>query len=77
MTKANAEGKKIITFGDANLDSQTWQARNYRQSKIANNMQNEIVRNGMKMVQMGSTFLANKAREDGTHSESALDHIYI
>jgi hypothetical protein len=31
----------------------------------------------MKIMQMGNTFLADKPREDGIHSESPLDHIDI
>ena len=77
MTRANMEQKNVIMIGDANLDSSKWDQKTYRHNKVATEMQNALVRNGMKYVEIGHTFLADRTRQDGSIIESSLDHIYI
>jgi endonuclease/exonuclease/phosphatase family metal-dependent hydrolase len=69
--------KNVIVIGDANLDSEKWNVTNYRQYKLAKEMQSTLTSNGMKNMTIGSTFLSEPNRVDGNFIESALDHIYI
>ena len=77
MNAANSEGKLVIMLGDANMDGLKWDDEEYTHYRVATDMQNALKSNGMKAIEIGNTFLADKTRPDGTQIESALDHVYI
>jgi exonuclease III len=76
-TRANSEGKDVVMLGDANLDSEKWNKINYRHYQVASEWQKNITRNGMKLMDIGNTFLAEQTKQDGSIIESALDHVYV
>ena len=77
IEKATEEDKEMIMLGDANICTQKWEDPNYKNHKVATELRNAVVQNGMINMKLGNTFMADNCTNRENVTESAIDHIYI
>ena len=73
---ASNEQKDVIIIGDANLCSTKWKDPNFVHKNISTPLLNCLDQNGIKIHNVGNTYLADHILKNGTIPESALDHVY-
>ena len=73
---ASSISEKIIITGDANLCADKWQLVDYDRKSVAQPLLDCLMRNGLKIQNIGATFQADFMRQSGTVTTSALDHVY-
>ena len=74
---ASKERKPIVMMGDMNLCSTKWMESDFTWKKIAEEVQGTLINCGLKTVDLGLTYLADRLNEMCNTIESALDHMYI
>jgi hypothetical protein len=73
---ATNSSSKIIIMGDANLCSLKWGLDDYDKKSISQPLLDCLTQNGLDVQEVGNTFQADHACQNGTVVESALDHAY-
>ena len=63
-------------MGDANLCSERWESPNFKHKQIAEELKETLTQCGLKIHNLGKTYLADRLNPDGNEIESCLDHIY-
>ena len=76
IQKATLEKKILIILGDANLCSQQWERKDYANFNVAVELRGILAQCGLKIWDLGKTYMADRLRKDGSLIESAIDHIY-
>ena len=76
VERALIQSGKIIIMGDANLCSTKWKDPNFVHKNISTPLLNCLDQNGIKIHNVGNTYLADHILKNGTIPESALDHMY-
>ena len=76
INEAANSSSKIIIMGDANLCSNKWGRDDYDKKSISQPLIDCLTQNGMDVQELGNTFQADHACQNGTVAESALDHAY-
>ena len=76
IERAAAENKDLIIMGDANLCSEKWESPNFKHKRIADELKETLTQCGLKIQNLGKTYLADRLNPDGEEIESCLDHIY-
>ena len=67
----------IIILGDSNLDANKWRGEKFLHAKVAKVFFNTIEQNGLSILNVGNTYMADHAQANGNVAESALDHAYV
>ena len=70
------EAKNTIIMGDANLCANKWKDENFTHKNMSNLLRGTLESCGMKIGQVGPTFMADHCQRNGMIAESWLDHIY-
>ena len=63
-------------MGDANLCAKKWNDDNFTHKIMANLLQGQLESCGIKIGNVGPTFMADHCQKNGSIAESWLDHIY-
>ena len=70
------EKKPIVILGDANLCTNKWDNEDYKLKQLSNELKGTLAQGGLKIEDIGYTYLADRLTLEGKIIESALDHIY-
>ena len=74
---ASKENKQIIITGDANLCSRVWRNEEYKYKRISEELLDTLNQCGLKEIQLGNTYMADRLSKEGQTISSALDHVYL
>ena len=67
----------IIILGDSNLDANKWRGEKFLHAKVAKVFFNTIEQNGLSILNVGNTYMADHAQKNGKVAESSIDHVYV
>ena len=73
---ADAERKKIVVLGVANLCASKWDDKDFKLKIIAEEIKSTLAQCGMVSIDLGHTYLADRMSDLGLPIQSSLDHIY-
>ena len=73
---ADRESNKHKHMGEANLCMNKWKDPTYPPKHLANEILGTLAQCGIKMIELGSTYLADRLSPEVNVIESTLDHIY-
>jgi hypothetical protein len=73
---ASSSKKSLLIMGDCNLDQQKWDNPKYDHFKLSEQLRTGLAQDGLEVLPMGVTYLADHRSKDGSIAHSALDHIY-
>ena len=77
IERAANEGKSLVLMGDANLCSEKWAEPDYVHQILAEEIKSTLALCGLKIAELGQTYLADRLSEQGNTIRSSLDHIYF
>ena len=66
----------IIMLGDKNLCAAKWNEPDFKSNQMADEVKSTLAQCGLKIIDLGHTYLADRLSEDGLPIQSSLDHIY-
>ena len=77
MERATEENKEVLMMADRNMCTNKWNNPQYKHHRVAAELKSGMKQNGVLIVYLGNTYLADNITQSGNIEESALDHIYI
>ena len=76
IERAASETKNLVILGDANLCSNRWNLPHFKYKRISDELRETLTQCGLKQLEIGKTYLADRLSPDGAEIESCLDHVY-
>ena len=70
IERADAEDKQIIIMGDANVCASKWNNSDFALKDIADEIRSTLASCGLKNMELGHTYLADRLSENGETIQS-------
>ena len=77
IERAVAENKSVIILGDANLCCERWNSPTFPHKQVAEEIKDTIAQCGMSLINLGTTYTADRLGVGNQEITSSLDHIYV
>ena len=77
IEKAAHEDKNLLILGDANLCTEKWSELDYVHQLQAEELKSTLALCGLRIAELGQTYLADRLSEQEETISSSIDHIYF